>query len=195
MNLSYLDQDEISRLLKDCVNISITKGTFTRYNQLGLILMPKKLTGASETSRRVGYHPFVPAELATAFLLFKGDWLKSDSPERIARATVQDVFLGRLLFYCRSLSNCSDGPYQQYFHDVAGYYTSVHALISDTVAFPDPIPMDVDVIGKCLDYYKAHVLKAFMESSMGGAYLRYIEESYGLTFLHLLNEIFPDYLR
>ena len=194
MDYRYLDQDEITQLIKERFNISITKGTFTRYNQLGFILMPQKLTGVSGNNRRVGYHPFVPAELATAFLLFKGDWLESDSNFRIGRATVQDVFLGRLLFYQRSVLTNLPSSLSAYTNEIDSFNTSIRSFFPDTDSFPDMISMTPDSVKYCLDFYMTQVLKPFLDSGIRDSYLNYIEDTYRITFLHMIDTILlPDH--
>ncbi len=189
MDYRYLDQDEITQLLKEHFNISITKGTFTRYNQLGFILMPQKLTGVSDNNRRVGYHPFVPAELATAFLLFKGDWLESDSDFRIGRATVQDVFLGRLLFYQHSVLTNLPSSLSAYTNEIDSFSTSIRSFISDTDSLSDEVSMNLVSVKECLDFYNTQVLQPFLNSGIRDSYLNYIEDTYRITFLHIVDTI------
>lgn len=184
MDFQSLDQDEITRILKERLNISITKGTFTRYNQLGFILMPQKLAGVSDNNRRVGYHSLVPVELAAAFLLFKGDWLEPESEFRVGRATIQDVFLGRLMFYYRYILCQAPELLSEYTDNISGFNTSVRAFIPDT-SFPDTISMDLVSVQNFLDFYMAHVLQPFLDSGIRDSYLKYIEDCYRITFLHL----------
>ena len=185
MDFQSLDQDEITRILKERLNISITKGTFTRYNQLGFILMPQKLAGVSDNNRRVGYHPFVPVELAAAFLLFKGDWLEPESEFRVGRATIQDVFLGRLMFYYRCILSQSLAFLSAYTGNISSFYTSIRAFISDD-SFPDTLPMELDSVQNCLDFYMTHVLQPFLDSGIRDSYLKYVEDTYRITFLHMV---------
>ncbi len=191
MDYRYLDQDKISWLLKDRFNISVTKGTFTRYNQLGIILMPQKLNGVSSNNRRVGYHPFVPAEMATAFLLFKGDWLKSDSRERIARATVQDVFLGRLLFYQHFVLIGTQHTLSAYSRDIESFNTSIRSFFPNLDSFQDALSMNPVNVRDCLDFYIKHFLKPFSDSGFRDSYLNYVLDTYKITFLDMFNTIFP----
>ena len=189
MGVKYFDQDEITQLLNDRLNISITKGTFTRYNQLGFILMPQKRAGVSVSSRRVIYHPLVPAELATAFLLFKGDWLSPDSDERVARATIQDVFLGRLFFY-RNFFNTDPYDLKLIFADtVADFSTSIRAFIPDSTSFADTIAMNPDNVNNCLDFYMTNILKAFLDTGIRNSYLQYIEDTYSITLMQMVDVI------
>lgn len=193
MDFQSLDQDEITRILKERLNISITKGTFTRYNQLGFILMPQKLAGVSDNNRRVGYHPFVPVELAAAFLLFKGDWLEPESEFRVGRATIQDVFLGRLMFYCRCILCQAPELLSEYSANISGFNTSIRAFIPDA-SFSDTISMDFVSVQNFLDFYMDHVLQPFLDTGIRDSYLKYVEDSYRITFLHMAEILLhPDH--
>jgi hypothetical protein len=191
VELQIFDQDDISRILKDRLGIGITKSTFMRYNQCGFILMPQKRSYTIGSARRVNYHPLVPVEIATGYLLFRGDWLQLGSNFRIARVTDQDVFLGRLLFYLSLISDISAGKFLEIPYDFASFSTYVRYFTSSDIFAPDTVPMDFSSINQFIDVYLAGVLKPFLDSGLGPSYLRYMEDSYRITFLHIFSKIFP----
>ena len=190
MESKYFDQDEISQILKEKLNIGVTKSTFMRYNQYGFIFAPQKRSYTYGSARRVYYHPLVPVEIATAFLLFRGDWLQISSNLRLARATDQDVFLGRLLFYRYLLSGSRKDWNLPVPFDCDGFFTNIRNYMSMEDFVSDFIPMDFDNIGKFIDAYMTHVLQPFLDSGIRDSYLKYVVDTYRITFLHLAEVMF-----
>ena len=191
MDLQYYNQDEISEILMDRLGIGLTKSTFMRYSQQGFIMMPKKQSYTRSSTRRVLYHSLVPVEIAASYLLFRGDWLKINSDVRMARAIDQDAFLGRLLFYRSLISDFFAGVKLPFTYDFADFATSVRYYISSEFYPDDTVAMDNERIGSFLDIYETNVLKTFLDSGIGPAYFKYVENLYRITFWHLYDDIFP----
>lgn len=189
MDRQYFDQDEISKILKDRLGIGLTKSTFMRYNQQGFIMMPQKQSYTRDSKRRVLYHFLVPVEIATSYLLFRGDWLQINGSIRIARAVDQDAFIGRLLFYRTFISKYTAGAKFSFTYDFADFSTAVRYYVPSELYPPDAVAMDKDSIDSFLDVYK-QLLCPFLDTGIGPSYLRYMEDAYRITFLHLYDRIF-----
>ena len=192
MDRQYFDQDEISKILKDRLDIGLTKSTFMRYNQQGFIMMPQKQSYTRDSKRRVLYHFLVPVEIATSYLLFRGNWLQIDGSIRIARAVDQDAFIGRLLFYSTFISDVNARAKFPFTYDFADFSTAVRYYVPSDLYPSDAVSMDKDSIDSFLGVYMK-LLSPFLDTGVGPSYLRYMEDAYRITFLHLYNKIFrPD---
>ena len=186
------DQDEISKILKDRLGIGLTKSTFMRYNQQGFIMMPQKQSYTRDSKRRVLYHSLVPVEIATSYLLFRGNWLQINGSIRIARAVDQDAFIGRLLFYSTFISDVNARAKFPFTYDFADFSTAVRYYVPSDLYPSDAVSMDKDSIDSFLGVYMK-LLSPFLDTGVGPSYLRYMEDAYRITFLHLYNKIFrPD---
>lgn len=183
------DQDEISKILKDRLGIGLTKSTFMRYNQQGFIMMPQKQSYTRDSKRRVLYHFLVPVEIATSYLLFRGDWLQINGSIRIARAVDQDAFIGRLLFYRTFLSDVNARAKFPFTYDFADFSTAVRYYVPSEFYPSDAVSMDKDSIDSFFGVYMK-LLSPFLDSGIGLSYLRYMEDAYSITFFNLYNRIF-----
>ena len=203
MEEKKLTQNDVAELLKNRVGISLKSATISRYNKNGLILMPKRFDNYFNDISRIYYHPSVPVEIATSYLLFRGDWLKLNSAFRLSRASTQDVYLGRLLFYLYQFNPVDNVDYKPDIPlDFSEFFTSTNMFVTDYEGDSKTIPMDFSCLETYVFTYRDKYLRLFKEFKIEVSYLNYIENIYRTTYLQLYRTIYgpiirtlPDHLR
>ncbi len=188
MKENKLTQNDVAKLLKEKVNIDLKSATISRYNKNGLILMPKRFPNYFNGVSRIYYHPSVPVELASAFLLFRGDWLKLDSKYRLSRYSTQDIFIGRLLFYLRQYRKNFSHIAADIPIDFSEFNTSTDLFVTENGI--RAISMDADSIEAYIASYKKKFLQPFKFFQIEDSYLQFAENIYRVTFLQLHKVIY-----
>lgn len=191
-----LTQNDVADLLSRRVGIILKPATISRYNKNGLLLMPKRFPNYFNGVSRIYYHPSVPVEIATAYLLFRGDWLDLNSDYRLSRASTQDVYLGRLLFYLyqyNPVNNVDCKP--DIPHNFADYFTSTDMFVTDYERDTKIISMDFCCIETYVNSYREKYLQTFKQYNIEESYLEYIKSIYRVTYLQLYRSIYGAPLR
>ena len=196
MKEKKLTQNDVAKILSDKIGIELKSATISRYNKNGLILMPKRFPNYFNGISRIYYHPSVPVEIATAYLLFRGDWLMLDSEFRLSRASTQDVYLARLLFYLYQYNSANnDGFKPDIPLDFTDFLTSTDLFTTDCEDESNTIAMDFNSIESYVSAYKDKYLQSFKQFNIEGPYLQYIVSLYRATYLHLFKIIYGSRLR
>lgn len=196
MEETKLTQNDVADLLESRVGISLKSATISRYNKNGLILMPKRFPNYFNDVSRIYYHPSVPVEIATAYLLFRGDWLKLNSEFRLSRASTQDVYLGRLLFYLYQYNPVDNENYKPDITlDFAEFFTSTNMFATDYEGDSKTIPMDFCCLETYINSYRDKYLQLFKKFKIEESYLNYIEKIYRITYLQLYRTIYGPIIR
>lgn len=160
---------------------STTKASISRYTQDGLVLRPLAKKGPRiENEERVYYNPICVAEIITAILLFRGDYLEFKSSQRIARMTDQDLFLGRLMYY----KDCY--PYRFNFD---GYKTTVDKYTDNPYLKKDGLIMERFTITEFIEEYKKtrfSELAVEQDAPFAIAYVNFVSEVYKKTIESVL---------
>ena len=196
MEEKKLTQNDVADLLESRVGISLKSATISRYNKNGLILMPKRFPNYFNDFSRIYYHPSVPVEIATAYLLFRGDWLKLNSEFRLSRASTQDVYLGRLLFYLyqyNPVDNVDLKPDIQL--DFADFLTSTNMFVTDFEGESKTLSMDFFSLESYVFTYRDEYLRLFKSYRIEESYLDYIKNIYRITYLQLYRTIYGPIIR
>lgn len=155
---------------------STTKASISRYTQDGLVLRPQAKKGPRiENEERVYYNPICVAEIITAILLFRGDYLEFKSSQRIARMTDRDLFLGRLMYY---------KEHYPYRFNVDGCKTTVDKYTDNPYLKKEGIIMEYSVVTEFIEEYKKtrfRELAVEQDAPFAIAYTNFVSEVYKKT--------------
>ena len=196
MEENKLTQNDVAKILADNIGIELKSATISRYNKNGLILMPKRFPNYFNGVSRIYYHPSVPVEIASAYLLFRGDWLMLDSEFRLSRASTQDVYLGRLLFYLYQYNAVDNAGFKPDIPlDFTDFLTSTNLFTTDYEDKSNTIAMDFNSIESYVSAYKDKYLQLFKQFNIEEPYLQYIENLYRASYLHLYKIIYGPRVR
>ncbi len=198
MEEKKLTQIDIANLLQDKIGMELKSATLSRYNKNGLIFMPKRFSNYFNGISRIYFHFCVPVEIATAYLLFRGDWLTLDSEFRLSRASTQDVFLGRLLFYLYqydpspSANSATKPNLPLSFTD---FQTSTSLFPTEFEGKSKIISMTRSGLESYVSAYRKKYLNPFTALNIEEPYLQHIENIYRATFMHLYKTFYSPSLR
>ena len=179
---SYYSQPVVIQSLKD-IGIDLTKATILRFVQNGYTFAPQRRV-VDLGDGRIFYNPLSIIEIATASLLFKGDFLLPNSEARITRFTGEDLFVARLLFY----SN-----YHHKFSDfcIDFYNTYSKCYIQDSDSDRDTFKMTKDNIGYYIELYNKNRLEKFdNDEKLLAIYNNFLSYTYEKTFFHLYEKYY-----
>ena len=183
-------------------NMTISPKTLNNYIDKGHVSKGWYIDSRTNQHKHRMYHPFSIVEYLTASRLMSGSWITNDlkNPNlkkfSIARATSQDVFIGRLAFlkngYAQKLcQNCvafGIEPFGLYLFDTDNYF-KYYEPMNGLWAYPDN---HEDAIFSCYDQAKKMLLEQFGEQSDIDAYIAYNEMIYRRTFTFLYNKYIED---
>jgi hypothetical protein len=182
----------------DDSHIKLVRTSLVRYQTYGLIMEPYDLRPGEriDGSRRI-YHPLAVYEIVSATLLFAGDWLSDRSSLRVARATPQDIFTGRLAFYSDESNYeylqhlCEENNYPPFADQLFNPHTFVHDRSFFKIYGGKPMDpeMKIEDIKRMADATKKILSRQF-DASQLECYFNYQKMVYGST----LNSVIKQYI-
>ena len=174
---SYYSQPVVIESLK-YIGIDLTKATILRFVQNGYTFAPKRRE-VERGDGRIFYNPLSIIEIATASLLFKGDFLSPNSEARITRFTGEDLFVARLLFYSKY-----HDKFDNYF--ILFYNTYSNCYVQDSDSDRDTLKMSIAEIGYYIEHYnKNRLIKFDNDKKLLDVYNNFLSYTYEKTFFHL----------
>ena len=185
-------------------NITITSKTLDNYIKKGYMSKGNDIDLSTNQLNHRMYHPLSIVEYLTAFCLLHGSWLtddKKDPNEKkfgIARATSQDIFIGRLAFlkngYALKLAKACE-QYKIYPFAIHTFYTFEHFYYSESGGiWANPINFYDDLV-PCYEQAIKMLQKQFGTEENVKKYIAYNEMIYRSTFLYWYDRYIEDIIK
>lgn len=185
----FFSQQKVLELLNEA-GFKVTKSTILRFVQNGYILQPKRRK-VNVGDSRIYYNPLVVIEIMVATLLFKGDYLSSNSVKRISRFVDEDLFLGRLLFY----RDIIDDRYFLNYYGLAvfkpcGFTTCIKEYKQLSETGSEELPMNYGDIDYFLGGFIPEIVDGYdiEDIEFTKCYIGYLTYIYKKTFTKLYND-------
>ena len=186
----FFSQQKVLELLNEA-GFKVTKSTILRFVQNGYILQPKRRK-VNVGDSRIYYNPLVVIEIMAATLLFKGDYLSSNSVKRISRFVDEDLFLGRLLFYSDIFDNEKLWQYKFAAYSFGGFTTCIKEYKHLSVSGNEELPMHEYDINEFLERFIPEIVDAYdiEDLEFTKCYIGYMSYIYGQTFTKLYEKYY-----
>ena len=186
-------------------NTTITDKTINNYIDQGYMSKGWYIDSPTNQCLHRMYHPFSILEYLTAFHLLRGSWLgdyKKASNEkqfRLAQATNQDIFIGRLAFlrngYAQKIYQACQHyklyPFGGYYFDTRKYFGYIEP---DNGFYALPCNFDNDLF-PCYDHAAQMLEKQFLSKENVEAYIAYCEMIYRCTFKYFYYKYIEDIVK